>query len=209
MQEIKKGRTFLCIRGKGRTKTMNEKNNAIYKIKKLKMPVSISSISKNNGRNLQLFNPDSLFLLTMQQDMRISNEIGKNLKTYNIFDLGCLHREPDKAAFDMMIPFSFLYKSELGNLEEVAADNATASFVCGEKSDGFFKRLNESGYSIARCGSGIYRANVLLVDIYIIVVSELGDTECRWMESLIMQADGKCPEICINGLKCSFGIAEY
>jgi len=136
-------------------------------------------------------------------------KLGENLKNYIIFDLGCLHREPDKTAFDKMVAFSFLYKSELGNPGEVAADNAAALFVCGKKSDGFFKGLNGSGYSIVKCGCGIYRVNVLLVNIYIIVASELGTPERSWMESLTRQTDGKCPEICINGMGCSFGIAEY
>lgn len=173
------------------------------------MPVTISIISENNARSRQCISPGALFSLTVPQGVKISNVIGENLKKHNLFDFNCLNEAPDKSAFDQMLAFSFLYKSELGDLDEVAADNTTASLVCGKGSEEFFKYLNESGYSTIKCGNGIYRVNILLIDIYIIVVSELGDPEYGWMQTLVRQAGGKCREICINCPECSFSIADF
>lgn len=188
---------------------MNEKNANAYELKRLRMPITISSISKNNETNRQSIDPNSMFSLTMHQGMEISNGIGGYLKKHNIFDFSYLHEDPDRSAFDRLFAFSLLYKSELGNLEETAADNATASLVCGKSSEEFFKYLNESGYSIIKYGSGIYRVNILLINIYIIVMSELEEPEYSWMGSLIKQAGGKCKEMRINGMECSFRIAEF
>lgn len=151
--------------------------------------------------------PDSMFLLTMQHGMKISNGITENLKKHNIFI--CLHESPDKSAFDQFLDFSILFKSELGDLEEVAGDNTTALLVCRKASEKFFKYIKESGYSIFKCGSGIYRINILIIKICIIVMSELEEPEYFWMELLIRQAGGEYQEVRINGLGCSFRIVEF
>jgi len=73
--KFKRGEISYTSKGMKGQKAMDEKNTTTYEIKRLRMPVSISSISKSNGRNPQPFNPGSLFLLNMQQGTGISNEI--------------------------------------------------------------------------------------------------------------------------------------
>lgn len=197
--------------GRKGQKIMDKKNTDTYEVKRIRMPISISITGINKERNRQSIDPDSLFAITVQQGTEISNGIGENLKKYNVFDYSCLHGVPDKTAFDRMLTFSLLYKSELGDLEEIAADNATASLICGRGSEEFFHYLNESGYSIVKCGNGIYHAGMfMLIDIYMIVMPELGEPEHGWMESVVRQASsGKCQEICIDCPECNFRIVEF
>lgn len=61
-----------------------------------------------------------------------------------------------------------------------------------------------------RCGDGIYQVNIWMpIHAYVIVVQELREPEHGWMGSLIRQAGGECPEMRINGLGCSFSMAEF
>ncbi len=186
-------------------KNMDAKN---YDVKKIRMPITISNTSGNRGRNSHTMNPESIFSLTVHQGMEISNKIGEFLKKHNIFDFTRLHGYPDQISLEQMYAFALLHKS-LGNLEEVAADNTTASLVCGKVSEKFFQDLNESGYQAVKCGSGIYRIKgYLFLDLYIMVIPELEEPEYRWMESLIRQAGGKCPEISVGRQECSFRTIE-
>lgn len=183
---------------------MDAKN---YDVKKIRMPITISTTSGNRGRNSQTINPESIFSLTVHQGMEISNRIGAFLKKHNIFDFTSLHGYPDQTLLEQLYAFTLLYKSELGNLEEVAAD--TTMLACGKASEKFFQDLSESGYQAVKCGSGIYRIKgYLFIDLYILVMPELEEPEYRWMESLIRQAGGKCPEISIGRQECNFRIIE-
>ena len=191
---------------KGRTK-MNIPNNTTSYCNafRLRIPVNLSFVANANAAKHCTVDPDKLAVLIKSSDVAISNDIGKIFKEHNIIDYGCLDKKPDESAFYQLVASSYLYKSELKKPEAISADNTTASLVCDSYHKEFFQGLRKSGFSTEKCGEGIYRIREnLMLDMYILVRSEMRPEDQKWLESLLRYVSTGAAEIKLSCPDCMF-----
>lgn len=189
-----------------RCKMINKsEEKACFEVRKIKIPTTISITGQNTETFHQSYDPDMLFTITVPQDVKISNDIGRYLKKHNIVDCNCLHNKPDEAALDRALASALMYKADLGDYTETA----TVTLVCGKISEKFSTYLKQPEHRIVECGNGIYHIHMTaLIDTYVVVMEELSDDERHWMEALIKHVDGGCREIHVNCPDCCFHVIE-
>lgn len=189
-----------------RCKMINKsKEKACFEVRKIKIPTTISITGQNTETFHQSYDPDMLFTITVPQDVKIRNDIGRYLKNHNVFDCSCIYSEPDEAALDRALASALMYKADLGDCTETA----TVTLVCGKISEKFFPCYKQSGHPVEKFGNGIYCIHMTaLIETYVVVMEELGDEERHWMEALIEHVDGGCKEIHVNCPACCFHVIE-
>lgn len=180
---------------------MNMKSNTVAScgIYRLKIPINLSITDETKATAHHHFSSDALFAIIKSPDITIDNAIGKNLMRHNVFDYSCLHKEPNESAFHQLLAFALMYRSEVK--EPIIKCDTTASLICDQLSEGFLQELSRSGTSLEKSGNGIYHTYDMMVNVSVIVLSELGKTEQSWLESVIQSSD-KCPEIRIDCPNC-------
>ena len=158
-----------------RCKMINKsEEKACFEVRKIKIPTTISITGQNTETFHQSYDPDMLFTITVPQDVKISNDIGRYLKKHNIVDCNCLHNKPDEAALDRALASALMYKADLGDCTETA----TVTLVCGKISEKFSTYLKQPEHRIVECGNGIYHIHMTaLIDTYVVVMEELSDDE--------------------------------
>lgn len=116
---------------------------------------------------------------------KISNEIGRIFRVYNIFEYKSPGDHLDADVFFKVLGYACLYKSYGEVLDLRKAEEITVSFVRDSKPLGLFRYLEENRYAVTCHSHGIYyvEGNVPFL-VQIVVTKELDKHAHAWLRAL-------------------------
>lgn len=152
--------------------------------------------------------PVAAYLLAILKspDIEIQNDIGKILRGHNILDYTCFDKKLDTDHFYKTIAYTSLYKASGFEDNCIKADDVTITIVSRDMPQQLFDDLNELGITPEKAGKGIYQVkNMMPFNIQVIIRSEIGETEQKWLKSLIEYVQNDfLPRLMLLGIdKCS------
>lgn len=152
--------------------------------------------------------PVAAYLLAIikSPDIIVQNDIGKILKGHNIFDYTNFDGKLNTDHLYKTIAYTSLYKASGIEDNCIKADDITITIVCRDMPQQLFDNLNASSITLEKTGEGIYQIkNMMPFSIQVIVRSKLGETEQKWLKSLIEYVQNDfLPRLMLLGLdKCS------
>lgn len=164
------------------------KENTVY-CDVLKIELSRNDINTGfNPNDCMYMRPVAAFLLAIikSSDIEIKNKIGKIFKGHNIIDYTYLGGELDIDHLYKSLAYTSLYKASGIEDDLIKADDVTMTIVSRDMPQHLFNSLKESGITTENTGDGIYQLKgSMFFNTQVIVSSELGKTEDKWLKSLI------------------------
>ena len=164
------------------------KENTVY-CDVLKIELSRKDINTGfNPSNCMYMRPVAAFLLTIikSSDIEIQNDIGKIFQGHNIIDYTCLDGDLDIDHLYKSLAYTSLYKASGIEDDMIKANDVTMTIASRNMPQHLFDNLKELGISIEKTGDGIYQLKgSMFFNTQVIVSSELGKTEDKWLKSLI------------------------
>lgn len=126
-----------------------------------------------------------LLVIKKGSSAKISNEIGRIFRVYNIFEYKSPGDHLDADVFFKVLGYACLYKSYGEVLDLRKAEEITVSFVRDSKPLGLFRYLEEHGYAVTCHSHGIYyvEGNVPFL-VQIVVTKELDKHAHAWLRAL-------------------------
>lgn len=184
------------------------KDNAAF-CDALKIELATTDINTGfNPSDCLYMSPVAAFLLAIikSPDIEIQNEIGKIFKGHNIIDYTYFDKKLDTDHLYKTIAYTSLYKASGFENNCIKADDVTITIVSRDMPQQLFDDLNELGITPEKAGKGIYQVkNMMPFNIQVIIRSEIGETEQKWLKSLIEYVQNDfLPRLMLLGLdKCS------
>lgn len=195
-------------KGKEGTDMDISKTNTVF-CDALKIELATTDISTGyKPSDCMYMQPVAAFLLAIikSPDIKIQNDIGKILKGHNIFDYTYFDKKLGTDHLYKAIAYTNLYKASGFEDNYIKANDVTITIVSRDIPQQLFDSLNESDITIEKTGDGIYQIkNMMPFSIQVIVRSEIGETEQKWLKSLIEYIQNDfLPRLMLLGLdKCS------
>lgn len=164
------------------------KENTVY-CDVLKIELSRKDINTGfNPSNCMYMRPVAAFLMAIikSSDIEIQNDIGKIFQGHNIIDYTYLDGELDIDHLYKSLAYTSLYKASGIEDDMIKANDVTMTIASRNMPQHLFDNLKELGISIEKTGDGIYQLkDSMFFNTQVIVSSELGKTEDKWLKSLI------------------------
>lgn len=175
----------------------------------LKVELATTDIDTGyNPNECMYMKPVAAYLLAIikSPDIRIQNDVGKILKGHNIFDYTYFDKKLGTDHLYKAIAYTSLYKASGFEDNYIKSNDVTITIVSRDMPQQLFDSLKESDITIEESGKGIYQIkNMMPFSIQVIVRSEIGKTEQKWLKSLIEYIQNDfLPRLMLLGLdKCS------
>lgn len=164
------------------------KENTVY-CDVLKIELSRKDINTGfNPSNCMYMRPVAAFLMAIikSSDIEIQNDIGKIFQGHNIIDYTYLDGELDIDHLYKSLAYTSLYKASGIEDDMIKANDVTMTIASRNMPQHLFDNSKELGISIEKTGDGIYQLkDSMFFNTQVIVSSELGKTEDKWLKSLI------------------------
>lgn len=164
------------------------KENTVY-CDVLKIELSRKDINTGfNPSNCMYMRPVAAFLMAIikSSDIEIQNDIGKIFQGHNIIDYTYLDGELDIDHLYKSLAYTSLYKASGIEDDMIKVNDVTMTIASRNMPQHLFDNLKELGISIEKTGDGIYQLKgSMFFNTQVIVSSELGKTEDKWLKSLI------------------------
>lgn len=175
------------------------------------LKIELATTDINTGYNpneCMYMKPVAAYLLAIikSPDIRIQNDVGKILKGHNIFDYTYFDKKLGTDHLYKAIAYTSLYKASGFEDNYIKSNDVTITIVSRDMPQQLFDSLKESDITIEESGKGIYQIkNMMPFSIQVIVRSEIGKTEQKWLKSLIEYIQNDfLPRLMLLGLdKCS------
>lgn len=132
--------------------------------------------------------PVAAYLLAILKspDVEIQNGIGKIFKGHNVIDYTFYDKKLDSEHLYKTIAYTCLYKTSRVEDDYIKTDNVTITIVSRDMPQQLFDSSKKSGISVEESGKGIYQVkNMMPFNIQVIIRSKIGETEQKWLKSLI------------------------
>lgn len=155
------------------------------------LKIELATTDINTGYNpneCMYMKPVAAYLLAIikSPDIRIQNDVGKILKGHNIFDYTYFDKKLGTDHLYKAIAYTSLYKASGFEDNYIKSNDVTITIVSRDMPQQLFDSLKESDITIEESGKGIYQIkNMMPFSIQVIVRSEIGKTEQKWLKSLI------------------------
>lgn len=175
------------------------------------LKIELATTDINTGykpNDCMYMQPVAAFLLAIikSPDIQIQNAIGKIFRGHNIIDYTYFDKKLDTDHLYKTIAYTSLYKASGFENNCIKADDVTITIVSRDMPQQLFDSLKESGITIEESGKGTYQIkNMMPFSIQIIVRSKIGETEQKWLKSLIEYVQNDfLPRLMLLGIdKCS------
>ncbi len=175
----------------------------------LKIELDTANINTGyNPNDCMYLQPVAAFLLAIikSPDVQIQNAIGKIFRGHNIIDYTYFDKKLDTDHLYKTIAYTSLYKASGFENNCIKADDVTITIISRDMPQQLFDSLKESSITIEESGKGTYQIkNMMPFSIQIIVRSKIGETEQKWLKSLIEYVQNDfLPRLMLLGIdKCS------
>lgn len=175
----------------------------------LKIELDTANINTGyNPNDCMYLQPVAAFLLAIikSPDVQIQNAIGKIFRGHNIIDYTYFDKKLDTDHLYKTIAYTSLYKASGFENNCIKADDVTITIISRDMPQQLFDSLKESSITIEESGKGTYQIkNMMPFSIQVIVRSKIGETEQKWLKSLIEYVQNDfLPRLMLLGIdKCS------
>ena len=139
------------------------------------------------------------------KDVLIDTDIGRIFKEHNLFE----YKSPGDAlnidTFYKVMAYACVYKTAVRQVNEIQADQITATFVRSDRPAGLFQSLRKEGFWIEQAYDGVYYIKGAMFAAQIVVTSELKKKEYLFLRAMKRKLSRELFEECLKDFEKKSG----